>query len=91
MDEVRCCLEVDTHVKLNRVSSLYAHVGDLQVLIDSWLSFAVTVRCIQDVSDSMQRQISSVLCTMSEKHNSSEFPDEPFACSLFHSDGLIFG
>lgn len=67
LDKVCCCLEIDTHVKVTGVASLYAHVGDPHALIDIWLSSVFTVSCIQDVSDSMLREISSVLCTVSEK------------------------
>ncbi len=67
VDKVCCCLEVDAHVKATGVMSLYAHVGDLQALVDVWLSSAFAVSGIQDVSDSMHGQISPVLCAVSGK------------------------
>lgn len=67
VDKVCCCLEVGTYVKVNGVVSFYAHVGDPHAIIDIWLSSVFTVSCIQDVSDSMLREISSVFRTVSEK------------------------
>lgn len=78
VDEISSCLEVDAHVKVTGVMSLYAQVGDLHALIDIWLSSVFTVSCIQDVSDSMHVQFGPVLSTVSEKYNASVFPDEPF-------------
>lgn len=74
MDKLRCCLEVDAHVKATGVMSLYAHVGDLRALVDVWLDSAFTVSCIEDVGESMPGQISPVLCTVSEKHNAPYSP-----------------
>lgn len=53
VDKVCCCLEVDAHVKVTGITSVYAHIGDLHGVIDVWLPSAVTVGCVQDVSDSM--------------------------------------
>lgn len=65
VNKVCCGLEVDAHVKPNGVMSFYTHIGDPHALIDIWLSSAFTVSCIQDVSDSVSGEISTVLCTVS--------------------------
>lgn len=90
MDKVCCCLEVDTHVIVTGVMSLYAHVGDLHSLIDIWLSLTITVSCIQDVSDVILVQISLVLCTVSGKHTTLYSDSRLYGMyAIFHRDKLI--
>lgn len=53
VNKVCSWLEVAADVKIVGVIRLYAHVGDLQSLVDVRTSSTFTVSCVKDMSDSM--------------------------------------